>query len=386
MTLQNTSNKLSRRNWLYNAAIAATSTAILPSLLTGCTDHTISPGAEEGNPGNGLLTGPELERARQNLINMIHFTDSVKLYTTDYEEKVWGLLQSGKKPASYDNFIQAAILKVIEVLLMAALSEVPGAPVIVGAVFGLVNDFIKTWESENARPPGLASAYATIGLAMDKNQKAISDELNRLAEPKDNYRNLREAWQGEIKFNGKTYTLKDLVTADFPTEGHVDFVNLRTAAVTRYHQIIWSLLMVKAGNINVDSFYKQEEANYTPTEYARDEFYREHKAAYLRGYYKQGYFYYRDWHFNVDGLELSDDAAKVLFKDDTPGHIIRPDALFARDYVFKQFQRKKLDFTGYHELRKDSSMNEKDRGTSWWGFDGENKTDDYDFTGGIIDV
>jgi hypothetical protein len=29
--------KLSRRNWLRNAAIAATSAVVLPSLLTGCT-------------------------------------------------------------------------------------------------------------------------------------------------------------------------------------------------------------------------------------------------------------------------------------------------------------------------------------------------------------
>jgi hypothetical protein len=40
-------------------------------------------------------------------------------------------------------------------------------------------------------------------------------------------------------------------------------------------------------------------------------------------------------HFN--GSDLPDEAVNRLFKDDTPGHIINPDALFTRDYVFTQF-------------------------------------------------
>lgn len=380
MTSQNTFNKLTRRNWLRNAAIAATSTAVLPSLLTSCTDHTVPPGVGESGPI--LLTGSELEKARQNLLNMIHFTDSVRLYTLDYEENIWGLLKSGKKPTSYDNFIADVILKVIELLLQAALSEVPGVAVVVGAVFGLVNDFIKTWESGNEKPPVLDGSYAAIGLLMNKMQMAISDKLNLLADPNDNYKNLRDAWPGEIKFNDKKYTLKDLVASDFPTEGHTQFVDLRDAAVKRYHQTIWNLLLVRAGDLKSTSFYKSEEVNYTPTEYARDEFYRENKVAYLRGYYKQGYFYYRHWFFEVDGLELPDAAAKELFKDSTPEHIINPDGLFPRDYVFKQFQRKKLDFAGYHELRKHSDLDPRDKNTDRWGFDHE--TDDYEFTGGIV--
>jgi hypothetical protein len=45
MLSQKTPLKLSRRNWLWDAAIVTTGAAVLPSLLTGCTDHP--------NLGNG---------------------------------------------------------------------------------------------------------------------------------------------------------------------------------------------------------------------------------------------------------------------------------------------------------------------------------------------
>lgn len=63
---------------------------------------------------------------------------------------------------------------------------------------------------------------------------------------------------------------------------------------------------------------------------------------------------------DFDGKYLSTEAAQELFIDDTPGHIMNPDdkgspktGLFPRDYVFKQFRTKKVDFGGYFDLAKE---------------------------------
>lgn len=391
MLSQNAFNKLSRRNWLRDAAIATTGAAVLPSFLTSCADHAIPPGLGEGNPGNGLLTNSELANAAQNLMNMDKWLASVRLNTVRYESIVYATLESGSLPSDYHSFIGKVLLKILELLIEAALAGTPGGAAlipVVAAAFGLATEFIYEWQKNNATaPPSLEASFASIELAMDAIYKATSDKLNTLADPASNYKNLRDAWQREIEFNGKKYVLKDLATSEFPTEGTTIFVTLRTGAIIRYQQSVWNLMFVKAGQMQVGgSFYKKDEtsSNYTPAEYARDEFYRDNKADYLRGYYKDGYFYYQSWHFEFGGgKRLTAAAVNMLFKDDTPEHIINPNGLFNRDFVFKQFHSQKPSFSPYHELRKDASLNKEDRNTSWWGFDGEHKTDDFDFTGGM---
>ena len=52
--------KLSRRNWLRNAAIAATSAVALPSLLTGCTKEQWNHLKNTPHPGGGLGNEPSV--------------------------------------------------------------------------------------------------------------------------------------------------------------------------------------------------------------------------------------------------------------------------------------------------------------------------------------
>lgn len=44
-------------------------------------------------------------------------------------------------------------------------------------------------------------------------------------------------------------------------------------------------------------------------------------------------------------------SPNTLFKDDVKGHIINPDALFDRDYVYKQFHAQKPAFGDYCDVR-----------------------------------
>ena len=114
----------------------------------------------------------------------------------------------------------------------------------------------------------------------------------------------------------------------------------------------------------------------TAVEYARNEFYSDPKYAgsYLRGHLNgvgDYIFYY--WDLGINGNPFPPAAIKALFKDDTPGHIINPDGLFNRSYVFEQFNITKPDFTYYtHELSNDPNA------------DFNTSADDWHFTGGLF--
>lgn len=72
MLSPNTLNQLSRRKWLRDTALAATSVVVVPSMLIGCSDHRIPPSLGVGPGMGGMedvpLTNAELEMAATNLI------------------------------------------------------------------------------------------------------------------------------------------------------------------------------------------------------------------------------------------------------------------------------------------------------------------------------
>ena len=156
-----------------------------------------------------------------------------------------------------------------------------------------------------------------------------------------------------------------------------------------FQKHIWNAMFLYAGRMEVhnsNTFY-EDASKIVPRDYAEKVHYPNYKATYLRGYFYRSavivsniYFYFASFYFTFDGLELSEEAAQVLFKDDWPGHIINPKGLFNRDYVFKQFHTKKPDFLGYFEIRKDaergSCMN--DRSCAYFDLEADN----YDFTAG----
>ena len=380
MKLQNIPNNLSRRTWLRDAAITATGAALMPSLLTGCTDHLIPP---DVGVGDAPLTNAELRAAAQNLLHMNAWVEDVYLYTGNYEGYILPLLKSGEKPSGWGNFILSILTDIAIGIIGVAAAGVPGLGPAIGAAVAIVSENIKKWALGD-RPGTLDAEFAEFKIGHLKMQKAISDMLLTLADETDNYRNLQEGWKGNIDLNGKKYTLRDLAASQFPTvDKGAEFVALRTLAYDRFKKYIWNVMILKAGSMTYSAQWSFNEnfshPGVSPTAYGRDEHYKNYPATYLRGGYSNLFnlYYFRYWYLTFDDRELSADAAKELFKDDTPENIINHDGLFNRDYVFKQFHREKPDFFGYHDLRKDS-----DYGPNRDDAQGFDLPDDFSFTGG----
>lgn len=377
MTSQNTPSVVSRRNWLRDTTIAATGAAVLPSFLTSCTDHFNPDLGEDG------LTDPSLLRsAAQNLLHMNAWVEDVYLYTGNYEQYVLAILKSGEKPTEWKDFIIDILTEIAIGILEVASVEVPGA----GPAIAIAGESIKKWTSGD-KPANLDAEFAEFKLGHLQMEKAISDTLLKLADKTDNYKNLRERFKGDIEFNGKKYSLSDLANSQFPTPAKgKEYTDLRTAAYDRFRKYIWNVMIMKAGRLNYSSYWLVAQQSYdSPTQYGRDVHYKDerYKSTYLRGWhdYFGGFFYHRYFYFEFDGRELSPEAAKELFKNDTPENVINPDGLFDRDYVFHQFHKEKPDWFGYYALRKDLNKTKgfvsRDKD---FGFDPA--ADDVVFTGG----
>lgn len=295
MELQNTLNQLSRRQWLRDTALAATSVVIVPSMLTGCSDYRIPPALAVG-PGMGgvkeddlPLTPSELKAAAQNLLRMNAWVEDVYRYTGEYEQYVIDLVKSGQTPPSgYKNFI-ISILTDIAVGIIGAAAGVTVVERAIGAALAITSENIRKWTS-GALPPTLDAEFAEFKLGQLQMRKTMSDLLLKLADETDNYRSLREGWKEAIEFNGKMYTLRDLANSQFPTvqEGTA-YVALRTAAYDRFKKYIWNLMIMKAGSMTRSDHwvvrYDPPRVN-SPTQYGREFFYKEpyNQSRYLRGW------------------------------------------------------------------------------------------------------
>jgi hypothetical protein len=254
-------------------------------------------------------------------------------------------------------------------MLENAADEIPGA----GAAIAIAGDTIKTWLS-NSTPNNLDAAYIDFVEGHNKMQDAIENFLLELADigktgdPQYPYQNLKNGFKEPITFNGKTYSLQDLGSSKFPTTANGDdYVALKEAAYKRFKQHMWNVMLIKTGDMSrnyEDWSISCGHAVICPapdqisaSTYAAQQFYNDskYKSSYLRGRYGTDVYRFRYWYIYVDGNELSEQAAHELFQDDYPGHVINPDGLFLRDYVFKQFQRQKPDFSDeygypYHDL------------------------------------
>ena len=113
--------------------------------------------------------------------------------------------------------------------------------------------------------------------------------------------------------------------------------------------------------------------------YAKNTFYPQNKGVYVRGemnsYNGDGTITWQLIYYNlgIDGYPFPEAASNLLFKDDIPGHIINPDGLFNRSYVFQQFSKNKPEFKG-HEI----ASYPNDVGNNFA------LTDDWNFTGGFF--
>ena len=375
--------KLSRRNMLRSTAIAAAGAIALPSFISGCTKEQWGPvkGGIGGTQPWEPLTGTEIQRAAQNLKNMGDFIGDLYPFCIEYEVFLYALLKSGTKPSGWQSFIVDVFINIALGMLGAAAGEIPGA----GAAIAIVADNIKKWASGD-KPGNLDADFSEFVEGHTQMQKAITDKILLLTDvnfPANDYKNLQEGFKGEIDFNGKKYNLRDLALSQFPSKDNgTAFVALRTAAFEQFKKHMWNVMLMKAGRMTKSYTWTESAAYNPPTQYARDVHYKDdrYKSTYLRGLYDLFWtnFHFSYWYFSFDGLELSSDAAKILFKDDSPGNIINPDGMFTRTYVFEQFHAKKPDFSGFHELRKDLSWGYY-QGDSF-GFDAA--AGPFEFTGG----
>ena len=393
MKLQKLPNQQSRRKWLRDAAIAATSAVVVPSMLVSCSDHRIPPGVgvgEEPTPAEIQLYGA----AAQNLLRMQEWYDDVYLDNNTYDLEVYAYFKSGKPPKkTWVDIVEDIAINIGIKILEAAVAEIPGA----SAAVAIAADQIMKWAAGSDTGKKVDSTLADYMDVYNKQHEIVTGKLSLLASNKDNYKNLREAFAGgAIDFNGKKYTLNDLAQQRFPDKHDVndseEFGKLRSAATEQYKRNIWNTMFVLAGEMQVhdsSTFYEDFTSKKNlPRTYAIEAHYPNYKATYLRGYYYKTsfgeYFYYASFYFTFDGNELSDSAVKVLFKDDAPGNIINPDALFERDYVFKQFHAEKPDFGKYFEIRRDTELGPctGDQGCRWFDPDANN----YQFTRGYLGV
>lgn len=146
-----------------------------------------------------------------------------------------------------------------------------------------------------------------------------------------------------------------------------------------HHQkSVWNLAIMKCCSLyrNWSDYVTIPKVQGELIKHARETWYPNNKALYLRALYTDttpttNSFTLYNWNLGIDGNPFPDAAVNILFKDDTPGHIIRPEALFNRHYVFQQFHIKKPDLSYGHELSYHTDGMFAD-------------SDDWDFTGGLF--
>ena len=378
MLPQNTPNQLNRRKWLRDAAIATTSAAVLPSLLTSCTDHRIPPTVGIGAPLTHDetmldLTRSELEAAAANLTRLrVWITDLYPL-CLEYEEAVFHALGSTKQNGNWTNFV-ADIMIDIAIGLASAAALATLNPEVIPAL-ACLSAVLHDWGIGKDKARGLNGEFAVFEFGHEKMQFAIEQKLSSLVDPASDYSNLKTAWKDSITFNGTTYTIGDLASSHFPGLGD-KYNELQSAAHTSFKKSLWNLVIMKTC-----SYYENYHTHATTPkhigaidEYAQKQFYPANKGVYLRARYvdtdpdtNTSLLVY--WNLGIGGYAFPDEANNVLFMDDTPGHIINPDGLFNRSYVFQQFSTRKPVFHAGHELGHGSLSDE---------FDG------FNFTGGMF--
>ncbi|GAB3044124.1 hypothetical protein [Spirosoma pulveris] len=345
MELQDTLNQLSRRKWLRDAALAATSIAVAPSMLTSCTDHRIP-------PDGGLGSSEDLDlykNAKQNLINMKSFYETLYSRNRQYAIDMYLQIKGGKEPPTdWQNILIDVFVKIGVALLEIALEEIPFA----GAAIGIAYEEIDKWENDKRGVDH--NVETTIGTFLENMKDQFERVDNKLIDltpnPDNDYKAIRELFKDGkvIHFKQVPYSLNDLGKKDaFPG----DYSKALTAAEIKFKKSFWESIIKEAGQMVGYGLGAWEARTYGDdgtayaTALAKLYSINESRNSYIRGYYGTAdlYHYYR-WVFEFDGKEISDEVAAILFKDDAVGHIINQDAFFFRDEVHKQLHAKKPEF------------------------------------------
>jgi len=359
MKSQNRPNKQNRRRWLRDAAIATTSAAVMPSLLTGCADHRVNPG---GGDLGGASAPPDdalYPQAAANLKKMQVWYEELHKRNNDYLSRVYKYVKGGDTPpANWKDILIDVFVKIGIEFLEAATEEIPG----LGAAIAIAAEEYEKWGSEKSKGGSVDAAFGEFETILGEIYDKVDNRLSVLQDPKPSngfadYGYLRDAFKngGSIEFNKRKYTFRDLAEYDFPIKESADFVTLITPAEHSFKTLIWEAIIRKAGVLHLHSTGWQEYTYGTDPRKIISDIYANStdvSAAYYRAYYDNGLgvTWVMEYEFRFEDKNISDEGVKELFKDDMKGRIINPDALFERDYVFKQFRDERYDFGKYCDV------------------------------------
>lgn len=310
----------------------------------------------------------------------------VELYedTSKYETIAFEALNSNVQTPGWTNFIISSVLDIATGIIDAT-AVIYGQPlVVVGMTF--LSSEIKLWALAGSnRPSTLPDVFVDYALSHLKMQEAMEARLAHYLDPADNYANLRAAWDKTFALQDKTYKVSDLAKPEHAFPGLGDhWTNTKAIAATEFQKRLWNLIIMKTC-----SFYRNYSKYYVTNapssggnteaelnDYVRREIYNNYPGVYVRQSMKEvnrpgsGYEL-TYWNLGINGYEFPKAVCRMLFRDDTPGHVINPDALFPRDYVFKQFSLSKPDLyqnygTNYNDLLSaDGRIYDRD-----WNFTG----------------
>lgn len=376
--------KFSRGQFLRDSVITASGIALMPSILSSCNKLDYQPGK---GPGKGYGSGPakgwggtptltDLENAAANLDLMLKFMQVLYPFCIEYENEVFLALDSTKDNANWANFIGNIFID-IGVGMAGAIAIASGGSLALPA-FACFAAFLKDWGLGKGTPSDLAGTFALFVDGHNSMEFYIEQKLRSLADPTNNYSNLLTQWENVIELNGKSYTLKDLANSTFPGKGD-EYNALQTEAYTHFKKSLWNLSIMKCCTYfeNYHRFTETPHANPgTFYSFIQNTFYPHNKGVYVRAKWEGEawdlddnweYVYYN---LGIRGYALPDAASSILFMDDTPGHIINPNGLFNRSYVFEQFSTTKPKFlfdemASYPNYNTDTNSNNND-----WDFNG----------------
>ncbi|MES2777873.1 MAG: hypothetical protein V4722_27080 [Bacteroidota bacterium] len=323
------------------------------------------------------LSQNDLVAAAANLTRLRTWVTDLYPMCIEYEVAVFNALGSTKENGGWTNFVVNIFID-MAIGIASGAAFATGNPAVIPAL-ACLSAFLHDWGLGKDKPDNLDETFAVFQFGHQKMQMAIEQRLSSLVDPQSNYANLTAAWSKTIDFNGGTYTIADLSTKHFPGLGD-DYNNLQTAALTSFKKSLWNLVIMKTCTYyeNYHTYIDLPKNWGELGRYAQNVFYKNYKGVYLRARYvgtdndaQTDSFELIYWNLGIGGYAFPDAASNVLFMDDTPGHIINPDGLFNRSYVFEQFSMQKPDFSKGHELGSPS---------------GEMfaANDDFNFTGGMF--
>ncbi|MEO7311316.1 MAG: hypothetical protein ABIX01_13015 [Chitinophagaceae bacterium] len=317
------------------------------------------------------LSPNSLVAAAANLTRLRAWVTDLYPLCLEYEEAVFKALGSTKENGNWTNFVANVFID-IAIGLASGAAIASGNPEVMPAI-ACLSAFLHDWGIGKDKPNTLDETFAVFEFGHQRMQTVIEQRLSSLVDPQSNYANLIAAWVKNIDFNGGTYTIGDLATKNFPGLGDA-YNKLQTAALSSFKKSLWNLVVMKTCTYYENYHdYITIPKNEWITKYAQEIFYTRNKGNYLRARYvntdaNTNTFELIYWNLGIGGYAFPEVASNILFIDDTPGHIINPNGLFNRDYVFKQFSMQKYDFSKGHEIEDALGPDH----------------DDYNFTGGMF--